>query len=323
MNAAARRLYMALANTTAETVHGADEAVKLLTVALIARGHVLLEGAPGLGKTLLARTLAAQTGGSFKRVQCTADLMPSDITGIHIYRGAQEKFELMPGPVFADILLVDEINRAGPKTQSALLQAMEEFSVTIDRDTYKLSERFMVIATQNPHEFEGTFPLPESQLDRFLLRIRMGYLPAEDERRVLRAYDRPGPPPSPPRATLDPALLEQARRQTADIHVADAVYGYAVNIARASRVEAHVNLGLSHRGALALMRCARATAAVRGAEFVTPDDIKAVGTPVMAHRLILSADAALEGIQPEAVVGAIFNQVPVPRVAPRSETPRN
>lgn len=302
---------------TGRVVFGAETLLHHIAIALIARGHVLLQGVPGLGKTLLAKTLAKQLAGEFKRIQCTADLMPSDMTGINIFNAAENRFSFMAGPLFADVLLVDEINRTGPKTQSALLQAMEEYRVTIDRETHKLSDNFFVIATQNPHEFEGTYPLPESQLDRFMMQLDMGYPSLAMEQTILRTYDTPG---SVHTSEVDvpvlPAgMLDAARQQAATIHVADSLYEYVSQLAAASRVHAQVNLGLSSRGALALMRSARIEAALRGGEFITPDDIKGVAQPIMSHRLVLSPDAALEGVQAQDVVEAIFNQVDVPRDA--------
>lgn len=315
MSTPAEEFAAALQANTSEVVYGAEELVHYLAIALIAKGHVLLQGVPGLGKTLLAKTLATQLGGEFKRIQCTADLMPSDMTGIHVYNPDQREFVFMPGPLFGDVVLVDEINRTGPKTQSALLQAMEERHITIDRNDYPLPDEFFVIATQNPHEFEGTYPLPESQLDRFLLRLDMGYLDAQAEQQVLRAYDQPGAAhrEAPSASALDRGLLNQARDQAGELHVSDAVYTYVGDIARASRGHAAVTLGLSSRGALGLMRAARVEAALRGGEFVTPDDVKAVAAPVMRHRMILNTDALLEGVEAAAVVSELLDHVNVPR----------
>jgi len=264
---------------------------------------------------LLAKTLAQLLGGTFKRIQCTADMMPSDLTGIHVYNAEKQNFDLIPGPLFADVVLVDEINRTGPKTQSAFLQAMEEGTITIDHETYPLARDFFIIASQNPHDFEGTFPLPESQLDRFLLRLQLGYPDSACETRILKAYDHPGgghiqPPVT---ETLSNDLIGQARAQTAAIHVSDAVYDYTTQIAAATRSHHQISLGLSPRGALALMRCARVEAALRGAEFVIPDDIKAVTDAVMAHRLILTPDAVLEGIQSRELAASILDSIDVPR----------
>ena len=304
-----------LARELGAVVFGAQSVIRGLAVALVTGGHVLLQGVPGVGKTLLAKTLAHSLGGSFKRIQCTADLMPSDMVGLHVYEAASQEFKLLHGPLFADIVLVDEINRTGPKTQSALLQAMEEGAITIDRVTYPLSEKFFVIATQNPFEFEGTYPLLESQLDRFLLRLEMSYPEGGHEEQVLRTYDRPGgghESAARQGGSLF-AAVQAARAAAAQVHVSDVLYRYVLDIAAASRGHGHVSLGLSTRGALALMRCARAAAALRGGEFVTPDDVKALAVAVMAHRLVLTPDAALEGIDAAKVVGGILEQVAVPR----------
>jgi len=315
MTTPAEQFETTLQKHTGQIVFGADQLIHDLCLALIAKGHVLLQGVPGLGKTLLAKTLARQLGGVFNRIQCTADMMPSDMTGINVFNANENAFTFMPGPLFSDVVLVDEINRTGPKTQSALLQAMEEYRITIDRETHKLSDDFFVIATQNPHEFEGTYPLPESQLDRFMLQLHMSYPDSDKEQQILRAYDTPGSTHTRELdiATLPEGLLEQARQQTAAITVSDAMYRYVSDIAAASRVHAYINLGLSSRGALALMRAARVEAALRGSDFVTPDDVKAVAHAVMAHRLILSADAMLEGQQHNVLVDDILNQVDVPR----------
>jgi len=303
-----------LASKLGAVVFGAQAVIHGLAVALVTGGHVLLQGVPGVGKTLLAKALAGALGGSFKRIQCTADLMPSDMVGLHVFDASKQEFKLLHGPLFADIVLVDEINRTGPKTQSALLQAMEEGSITIDRVTYPLSEKFFVIATQNPFEFEGTYPLPESQLDRFLLRLEMGYPQDGTEEQVLRAYDRPGGGHDAVKQNGSLFDSVQAARDAAStVHVSDALYRYVLEIAAASRGHGHVSLGLSTRGALALMRCARTAAALRGSEFVTPDDVKAFAVSVMAHRLVLTPDAALEGIDAAKVVGGILEQVAVPR----------
>ncbi len=309
MSSQARKLERELQARLGQAVFGVEQVVHGLCLALVAGGHVLLEGVPGLGKTLLARTLAAHRGGRFKRIQCTSDLMPADITGVHVFNSDNRSFEFIPGPLFADVVLVDEINRTSPKTQSALLEAMEEGTVTIDRETYPLPDNHFVIASQNPHEFEGTYPLPESQLDRFLIRLDMDYPSRDMEQRVLKSYDhsagqrRVTPEVEVP---IDSGLIEEARREAA-------VYDYVSALTAASRTHPHVSLGLSTRGALAVMRCARVEAALRAAEFATPDDIKTVTKAVVTHRLILSPDASLEGVRGDDVVDAILTQVPVPR----------
>jgi MoxR-like ATPase len=316
---AIREFHDALQQRIGEVVIGQQIVVRGLATALVAGGHVLIEGVPGIGKTLLAKTLAGLLGGQFKRVQCTADLMPSDMTGIHVWRADSQRFELMPGPLFADVVLVDEINRTGPKTQSALLEAMEERRITIDRESYALSDSFFVVAAQNPHEFEGTYPLPESQLDRFLLRLKVGYPQADTEIDVLRRYDGAGsghrlaaPEPMPPE------LLAHARDSLAGIRVSEPIYRYAQSIAVATRNDERLGLGLSTRGALALMRSARVGAAIEGRPFVLPDDLKQIAPAVIAHRLQVQPEAALDGITAERVVAELLDRVPVPRE--RTET---
>jgi MoxR-like ATPase len=271
---------------------------------------------PGLGKTLLAKALARALGGEFKRIQGTADLMPSDIIGVHVLDEAQRTFVFRPGPLFADVLLVDEINRAGPKTQSALLEAMEERQVSVERSAWPLPPDFLVIATQNPREFEGTYPLPESQLDRFMLRIDMDYPAREAEAAILTRY---GGVTSVPQALLGEItvlgrdLIGEARAEVERIHVADALAAYVLDLARASREHTRLTLGLSTRGALSLLKAARIAAGLRGGDFVTPDDVKDIAAPVMAHRLVLTPEAALEGVTDLDVVRAVLAETPVPR----------
>lgn len=314
MKTSAENLKDHLSEYISKNVFGADQLIHGFCLALIARGHVLLQGVPGLGKTLLAKTLATAIGGEFKRIQCTPDLMPSDITGVHIYRMNEQNFEFLPGPLFADVVLIDEINRTGPKTQSALLQAMEEGFVTVEREDYPLADDFFVVATLNPHEFEGTYPLPESQLDRFLLLLETDYPEGEIEQQVLRCYDQPNSRPQklPPSPEIK-SLIVEARNQASNVHVSDSLYQYVGDIAQASRSQADLVLGISTRGALALMRCARVNAVLRGGDFVTPDDVKKVAKPVISHRIILKPEASLEGVQPVDVVENILGQVEVPR----------
>jgi MoxR-like ATPase len=299
------------------TVIGMQELIRALVIAIVARGHVLVEGPPGLGKTLLGKSLAAALSGRFTRVQGTADLMPADITGVHVFDETSRKFVIHPGPIFTDVLLVDEINRAGPKTQSALLEAMAERQVTIDRKTYRLPPGFLVIATQNPHEFEGTFPLPESQLDRFMMRIDVGFPGAGDEAAVLGRY---GTIAALAAATDDPApgdiSVEQidAARECADkVHVSPELLTYILAIAKASREQGQIVLGISTRGTLALLLAARVAAGLRGAEFVTPDDVKLVVPWVVPHRLTLSSEAALEGRTDRELTRTLLERVAIPR----------
>ncbi|HMN46416.1 MAG TPA: MoxR family ATPase [Povalibacter sp.] len=295
-------------------VVGLQPVVRALAIAIVARGHVLLQGAPGLGKTLLSKAFAASLGGTFKRVQGTSDLMPADITGVHVFDAERKDFTFRHGPVFADVLLVDEVNRAGPKTQSALLEAMEERQVTVDRHNYSLPPNFLVVATQNPREFEGTYPLPESQLDRFMLRVDLGYPQRDDELAILARYGNVDAHASgTSQQPIGAEAIEAARAEVESIHVAPELSGYVVDIAAASRSHAHVSLGLSTRGVLALLRAARIAAGMRGADFVTPDDVKQVAPLVIPHRLMLASDAVLEGVTEQVITQRLLDQTPVPR----------
>jgi MoxR-like ATPase len=295
------------------TVIGLRPVIRALTIAIVARGHVLLQGPPGLGKTLLSKTLAHALGGTFSRVQGTADLMPSDIIGVHVFDAAKRDFEFRPGPLFADILLVDEVNRASPKTQSALLEAMEERQVSVERKTYALPPQFLVIATQNPGDFEGTYPLPESQLDRFMLRIDITYPLREDEQAILARYAALNvrQVQSPP--AVSASALEAARACVDEVHTAPELLGYVLDLAQASRQHAHLSLGLSTRGVLAVLRAARIAAALRGGSFVAPDDVKEVLSMAISHRLVLAPEAMLEGVTTPGIVQRLLAQVPVPR----------
>lgn len=297
------------------TVIGMRELIRALVIAIVARGHVLVEGPPGLGKTLLGKSLAASLSGRFTRIQGTADLMPADITGVHVLDETSRKFVLHPGPIFTDVLLVDEINRAGPKTQSALLEAMAERQVTIDRKSYRLPPGFLVIATQNPHEFEGTFPLPESQLDRFMMRIDIGFPGAEDEAAVLRRYGTIAAAAAgePAPGDISSGQIDAARECADQTHVAPELLTYVLDIAKASREHVQIALGLSTRGALSLLLAARVAAGLRGSDFVTPDDVKLVVPWVVPHRLTLSSEAALEGRTDRELTHALLERVPVPR----------
>ena len=298
-------------------MYGLDDVIHALTIALISAGHVLLEGPPGLGKTLLSNTFARALGGAFKRIQGTADLMPTDLTGVHVFDSQRGEFSFRPGPLFADVVLVDEVNRAGPKTQSALLEAMEERYVTVDGTRFALPADFLIVATQNPREFEGTYPLPESQLDRFMLSVRMGYPSRENEARVLVEYGLPGKTPAAAAIeVIERGVLERVRAELADVHMSDALIGYVLDIVAATRQSSSIALGLSSRAALALARCARVEAALRGADFVVPDDVKRVAPWVIPHRMVLSPDAVLEGLSPHVELERLLGTVAVPREAP-------
>jgi MoxR-like ATPase len=305
-----------LAGELGRVVVGAQVSIRALVVALVSQGHVLIQGVPGLGKTLLAKTLARALGGEFKRIQGTPDLMPSDIIGVHVYDDSKREFVFRRGPLFADVVLVDEINRAGPKTQSALLEAMEERQVSVDRSVFPLPADFLVLATQNPREFEGTYPLPESQLDRFMLRIDVDYPVRESEREILERYGAKfagAHAASDEVGLVQHSLLNEARTEAAAMHVSDALTGYVLDLVRASRENQRVSLGLSTRGALALLKAARVAAGLRGSDFVSPDDVKEVAPWVMPHRLVLTPEAALEGTRDTEIVRSLLADTPVPR----------
>ncbi len=290
---------------------GADDAVTLILVALLSRGHVLLEDVPGTGKTMMARSFARSIGAAFSRIQFTPDLMPSDVLGINYYSQKSGEFEFRPGPLMSNIVLADEINRATPRTQSALLEAMEERTISIEGVTRELPDPFIVLATQNPIELEGTFPLPEAQLDRFLLRLKVGYPDEEGEFEVLRRFEGRSPI-----ETLEPVIdaadLSRIAEQLPQIHVEDDVVRYAVAICRATRANEAFDLGASPRASLALFRAARAFAAIDGRDYVRPDDVKRVVHPVLAHRLLLSSNTQLRGRTADDVLDEILATLPVP-----------
>lgn len=294
-----------------KVIVGKRKTVELAIVSLLCQGHLLIEDVPGVGKTVLARSLARSLGCSFSRIQFTPDMLPSDVTGVSIFNQVSQEFEFRPGPVMAQIVLADEINRATPKTQAALLEAMEERQMTVDGVTHILPKPFMVLATQNPIEYEGTFPLPEAQLDRFLVRVRLGYPSSEDEVRVMERQQY-----RHPLETLEQMVEveELSRMQEAikDVYVAPSVKRYIVALARQTREHTDVYLGASPRGSLALHRTSQALAAMNGRDFVLPDDVKALVIPTFAHRLILGPAARLRDIDADQIVKEIQNSVPVP-----------
>ncbi len=307
------QLFDALLTNVEHVVQGKRQAVHLALVALFAEGHLLIEDVPGVGKTSLAKAIAASIDGHWHRIQFTPDLLPSDVTGVAVWNRSTNTFEFRPGGVFANVVLADEINRASPKTQSALLEAMEEQQVTVDSTTYALPRPFMVIATQNPIELEGTYALPEAQLDRFLMRITMGYPSPAAEIAILEHHGRSdGVEQLQP--VTDAAEVAAAIELCARVHVAPQLRGYIVDLATATRRHPDLALGLSPRGALALQRAARALAASVGRDYIIPDDLKALAYNVLEHRLILTPDAQVRGVTTAAVVQAVLASVAVPPV---------
>ena len=300
-----------------KAVLGQEQVVAQLVTALLAQGHVLLEGVPGVAKTLLSKALAHCVGADFKRVQCTPDLMPADITGTNVFDMQARTFRLVKGPVFTNLLLVDEINRTPPKTQSALLQAMQERYVTIDGVDYPLEGVFFVIATQNPIEYEGTYPLPEAQLDRFLMKVYVGYPDAAAEQDILRLHLRGLDPQDLDTVGVQRVVgLEELQAATQELSrqtVRDEMIAYIASLAQRTRESPHTVLGASPRAAVALLRCAQVRAAAQGRDFVTPDDVQDMAHPVLRHRIILKPEAEIEGLTVEALVDGVISAVPVPR----------
>jgi MoxR-like ATPase len=286
---------------------GKRSQIELLTAAMLCHGHVIIEDVPGTGKTMLARAMAASLGISFRRLQCTPDLLPNDISGVSVFNQNTQEFEFRPGPVFVNILLADEINRATPRTQAALLEAMQERQVTVDGVTRPLAAPFLVLATQNPIEFEGTFPLPEAQLDRFLMRLSLGYPEADDERQILRNL-RKQHPIETVRQVADSSDLMELYDTVSDVHVDESLERYILAIVRATRSHPDVALGASPRGSLALYKTSQALAALRGRDYVIPDDIKALTFLTLIHRLIVKPESQLRGRTAQAILNEIVEQ---------------
>ncbi len=308
----------ALAETTADNVEkviiGKRREVELVLTAILCKGHVLIEDVPGVGKTVLTKAIARSIGSSFKRIQFTPDLLPSDVTGVNIFNQQRGQFEFRPGPIVSQMVLADEINRATPKTQSALLEAMEEAQVTIDGATHLLPQPFLVLATENPIDYEGTFPLPEAQLDRFLVRIALGYPGRQGELEMLdRQHQRH--PLENLRQVTSVDELKSAQEAVKTVHVAPSVREYIVSLVEATRNHDEVFLGASPRGSIALFNASRAWAAIRGRNFVLPDDVKFLAIPTLSHRIIVGPSARMQGYDSRSVVNDLLRTIPVPQMA--------
>lgn len=308
---AVQHISESLVGNVDRVIIGKSREVRLVLIALLCRGHVLVEDVPGVGKTTLAKAIAKSLGSTFKRIQFTPDLLPSDVTGVSIFNMRDSDFEFRPGPVFAQIVLADEINRATPKTQSALLEAMEESQVTVDGVTHYLPSPFVVLATENPIEYEGTFPLPEAQLDRFLVRLSLGYPGRQNEMAILDSQRERHPIESIAQV-VDVDELLAAQEEIKQVHLDDRLREYIVDIVEATREHEHTYLGASPRGTLALRDTARAWAAIQGREYVIPDDIKDLAEPTLAHRVIVNPAARMRNIDSRAVVRDIISTLPVP-----------
>ncbi|MFN2147654.1 MAG: AAA family ATPase [Anaerolineales bacterium] len=294
-----------------KVIVGKDEPINLALVAVLCGGHILIEDVPGIGKTTLARTLAASLGCSFRRIQFTPDLLPSDVTGLNWFNQKAQEFEFRPGPVMSQVVLADEINRATPRTQSALLEAMQERQVTVDGVTHPQPKPFLVLATQNPVELEGTFPLPEAQIDRFMLCLAIGYPSEVEEAQILDRFQGSDPLESL-QAVTNPEQILQMQEERKGIRVEVSVRDYIVKVARATRVHEEIELGASPRATLALYQASQAWAAIQGREYVLPDDVKRLAPVILTHRLMISPQAQLRGRRPEELVEDIVNSVPVP-----------
>lgn len=308
---AAKEIAQQIIENVERVIVGKHREVELVLIAMLCRGHILIEDVPGVGKTTLAKAIARSLGLRFRRIQCTPDMLPSDITGVSIYNQKTGEFEFRPGPVMAQIVLTDEINRATPKTQSALLEAMEERQVTVDGVTHPMARPFLVLATQNPIEYEGTFPLPEAQLDRFILRIQLGYPEPDQEITMLDAQRVVHPLDEIEQVVDAPAFLE-AQEAIKEVYINDLVKQYIIDVVTASRQHEDIYLGASPRGSLALYKTTQALAALRGRDYVIPDDIKYMVEPTLAHRIIVSPSARIKDIDPRTVITELLDSVPVP-----------
>jgi MoxR-like ATPase len=305
-----QRFAQTVIDNVEHVIVGKRQAIELVMVALLCEGHVLIEDVPGTGKTMLARAVAASLGLSFKRLQCTPDLLPNDITGVSVFNQRSGEFEFREGPAFVHVLLADEINRATPRTQSALLESMGEGQVTVDGVTHPLNRPFLVLATQNPIEYEGTFPLPEAQLDRFLLKLSVGYPSPEDEGQILLNLQREHPITTIGQV-VDGARLLDLQREVWEVHVDDTVRDYIVRLIHATRAHTDLALGASPRGSLALFKTAQALAALRGRDFVLPDDVKVLAVPTLVHRLIVRPESALRGYTAERILNDLLTATPL------------
>ena len=306
-----RELASELRESVQKIVVGKSDVIDLAIIAIICRGHALLEDVPGIGKTTMAKALAQSLGCAFSRIQFTPDLTPTDVLGVNFYNQKTGDFEFRAGPIFSQVVLADEINRATPRTQSALLEAMQERQATVDGETRRLNEPFLVLATQNPIELEGTFPLPEAQLDRFMIRIKLGYPSAEEESAILRRFERDTALPDLDAVTSVDELREMQRLVTS-VRVDDIIRDYIVELVQSTRRSDALTLGASPRAALALYKTAQARAALDGRDFVTPDDVKALAETTLAHRVILTSNSRLRGRTAEQIVAETLSQVPVP-----------
>jgi len=300
-----------LISNVSKVIVGKRETIELALVAMLCEGHLLIEDVPGIGKTMLAKAVAKSLGCSFRRIQATPDLLPSDVTGIHYFNQKTSEFEFRPGPIMANIVLIDEINRATPRTQSCLLESMQEQQVTVDLETIPLPRPFLVIATQNPVELEGTFPLPEAQLDRFLLMVKLGYPSEDEEGAILSRFEKENPLDSL-NSVLETKELLELQKLCRQVYVEESVRNYVTAITRATRDHAGIRLGASPRASLGLHLAAQALAAIRGRNYVIPDDVKHLAVPALAHRLISKTEAQLRGRSSEAIVSEIVSSLPVP-----------